>query len=391
MEEICVKEKCTGCSACFNACNQKAITMSEDACGFYYPKIDPNLCIDCGLCTKVCPVNTKPTFKYPLDCYAATVKSDKELLSCASGGLATELSRYIINKGGVVYGCTGKDIRNVHHIRINKIEDIELLKGSKYVQSFIGGVYKDVKNDLQTGCFVLFIGTPCQVAGLKGFLRHKDYQNLIIVDLACHGVPSQKMLNDNISLYCAENVDISVSFRKKVYTSSKFGASWRIMYGWFYQTPNMHTQRTIKYYKDPYMFGFLAPLTLRSSCYICPYANISRCGDFTLGDFWGLGKNAGFVSGKGVSVVLVNTNKAASIWTELSKNCVWVQRDIVEAQKGNGQFKAPSLMHKNYKNFISSYPQLGLKHSILSNLRRDKHKIIINNIKLIVKNLIKYE
>lgn len=380
MKEICVKEKCTGCSACFNACSQKAITMSEDACGFIHPNIDQNLCIDCGLCAKVCPVNTKVTFKYPLDCYAATVKSDEELLSCASGGMATELSRYVINRGGIVYGCTGKNIRNVHHIRINKIEDIELLKGSKYVQSFIGEVYKNVRMDIQTGCFVLFIGTPCQVAGLKGFLRHKDYQNLFTVDIVCHGVPSQKMLNDNISLYCAENEDISVSFRKKVYTPSKCGASWRIIYGWFYQTKNMSAQHAIKYYKDPYMFGFLTPLTFRNSCYICPYANISRCSDFTLGDFWGLGKDACFINGKGVSVVLVNTDKAASVWSEVSEKCVWVRREIVEAQKGNGQLQVSSYMHKNYSMFMSLYQQIGFKRSVFFTLKKEKLKLLLKSL-----------
>lgn len=380
MKEICVKEKCTGCSACFNACSQKAITMSEDACGFIHPNIDQNLCIDCGLCAKVCPVNTKVTFKYPLDCYAATVKSDEELLSCASGGMATELSRYVINRGGIVYGCTGKNIRNVHHIRINKIEDIELLKGSKYVQSFIGEVYKNVRKDIQTGCFVLFIGTPCQVAGLKGFLRHKDYQNLLTVDIVCHGVPSQKMLNDNISLYCAENEDISVSFRKKVYTPSKCGASWRIIYGWFYQTKNMSAQHAIKYYKDPYMFGFLTPLTFRNSCYICPYANISRCSDFTLGDFWGLGKDACFINGKGVSVVLVNTDKAASVWSEVSEKCVWVRREIVEAQKGNGQLQVSSYMHKNYSMFMSLYQQIGFKRSVFFTLKKEKLKLLLKSL-----------
>lgn len=380
MKEICVKEKCTGCSACFNACSQKAITMSEDACGFIHPNIDQNLCIDCGLCAKVCPVNTKVTFKYPLDCYAATVKSDEELLSCASGGMATELSRYVINRGGIVYGCTGKNIRNVHHIRINKIEDIELLKGSKYVQSFIGEVYKNVRKDIQTGCFVLFIGTPCQVACLKGFLRHKDYQNLFTVDIVCHGVPSQKMLNDNISLYCAENEDISVSFRKKVYTPSKCGASWRIIYGWFYQTKNMSAQHAIKYYKDPYMFGFLTPLTFRNSCYICPYANISRCSDFTLGDFWGLGKDACFINGKGVSVVLVNTDKAASVWSEVSEKCVWVRREIVEAQKGNGQLQVSSYMHKNYSMFMSLYQQIGFKRSVFFTLKKEKLKLLLKSL-----------
>lgn len=389
MKEICPKNKCTGCAACFNACGKNAIIMTEDACGYIHPQINPVLCVDCGLCAKVCPVNVKVTLRYPLDCYAATVKSEAELASCASGGMASELSRYVIDKGGVVYGCTGKDIRNVHHIRIDKIEEIELLKGSKYVQSFIGNIYKNVKNDLQSGRLVLFVGTPCQVAGLEGFLRHKDYSNLITVDLVCHGVPSQKMLNDNILLYCDEKEEVTVWFRQKMRSTSKCDAPWRIAYGWFYQTSHMHAPRGVKYYKDPYMFGFLAPLTFRSSCYTCRYANISRCSDFTLGDFWGLGKDAGFVNGKGVSVVLVNTDKAASVWSEVSKTCVCVQRDVVEAQKGNGQLQVPSRMHSNYSRFISSFPNTGFKSAIYSALRKDLIKIGYKTLKNFVKRLIR--
>lgn len=389
MKEICPKDKCTGCAACFNACGKKAITMTEDSCGYVHPQIDNELCVDCGLCTKVCPVNTKISLRYPLDCYAATVKSDEELLSCASGGMATELSRYVIENGGVVYGCTGKDIRDVHHIRVDCKEDLQLLKGSKYVQSFIGEIYEAVKKDLQTDKPVFFVGTPCQVAGLEGFLRQKDYSNLITADLVCHGVPSQKMLNDNISFYCKENEDISVWFRQKEHKSSKSDAQWRISYGWFYKTSHMRTPRAVKYYKDPYMFGFLAPLTLRNSCYTCRYANISRCSDFTFGDFWGLNKNAGFINGKGVSMVLINTDKATNIWSKLSKRCIHVKRDIVEAQKGNGQLQVPSRMHNNYNMFISTYPKLGLKQAIYSSLYKDLHKIRFNNLKNFIKHLIK--
>lgn len=389
MKEICPKDKCTGCAACFNACGKNAITMAEDVCGYIHPKIDNDLCVDCGLCEKVCPVNTKVALRYPQDCYAAAVKGEEELASCASGGIATELSRYVIDKGGVVYGCTGKDIRNVCHIRIDKTVELNLLKGSKYVQSFIGGIYKEVKRDLQSGRQVLFIGTPCQVAGLQGFLRHKDYPNLITADLICHGVPSQKMLNDNIALYCGEDEDISVWFRKKERSSSKCDAPWRIAYGWFYQTSHMRAPRRVPYYKDPYMFGFLAPLTFRSSCYTCRYANISRCSDFTLGDFWGLGKDAGFVNGKGVSVVLVNTDKAAGIWLEVYKRCKCVRRDIVEAQKGNGQLQVPSRKHGNYDLFVSLYPKLRLKKAIYASLQKDLNKIRYTNLKNFIKRLIK--
>lgn len=388
MKEICPKDKCTGCAACFNACGKKAITMTEDSCGYVHPQIDNELCVDCGLCTKVCPVNTKITLRYPLDCYAATVKSDEELLSCASGGMATELSRYVIDNGGVVYGCTGKDIRYVHHIRVDCKEDLQFLKGSKYVQSFIGETYKAVKNDLQTEKLVLFVGTPCQVAGLQGFLRQKDYPNLITADLVCHGVPSQRMLNDNISLYCKESEDISVWFRLKERTSSKSDAPWRIAFGWFYKTCYMRTPCAIKYYKDPYMFGFLAPLTFRNSCYTCRYANISRCSDFTLGDFWGLGADAGFINGKGVSEVLINTEKASMIWKNILPSINNVQRDVVEAQMGNGQLQCPSRKHKNYNKFILLYPKLGLKQAIYSSLYKDLHKIRFNNLKNFIKHLI---
>lgn len=387
MKEICSKNRCTGCASCFNVCNKGAITMIEDNCGYIYPQIDQNLCIDCGLCTKVCPVDTIVALKYPKSCYAATVKSDKELASCSSGGIATELSRYVINNGGIVYGCTGKDIKNVHHIRIDKIEELELLKGSKYVQSFIGEIYKNIKKDLQTGKFVLFVGTPCQVAGLKGFLRQYDYPNLITADLVCHGVPSQKMLNDNIAYYNKKNEDISVWFRQKEQNSYKSEIIWKIVYGWYYKTNHMETSHRIKYYKDPYMLGFLAPLTLRINCYTCRYANISRCSDFTLGDFWGLNKDAGFINGKGVSMVLVNTDKATNIWSTVSKQCVYVERDIVEAQKGNGQLQAPSRMHNNYNMFISLYPRLGLKQAIYSSLNKDLNKIRFNNLKSFIKYL----
>lgn len=385
MEEICQKEKCTGCAACFNSCSKGAITMTEDACGYIHPYINQKLCVDCRMCAKVCPVNTKVILRYPQDCYAATVKDSDELMSCSSGGIATELSRYVIKNGGIVYGCTGIDIRKVHHIRVDKLEDIELLKGSKYVQSFIGEVYKNVKKDLQVGHLVLFIGTPCQVAGLLGFLRQKDYPNLITADLVCHGVPSQKMLNDNISLYCKEKEKISVWFRKK--ENFKSDVKCKIKFGWFYQTDQMKTPREIVSTKDPYMFGFLAPLTFRSSCYICRYANISRCSDFTFGDFWGLGLDVDFVKGKGVSLVLLNTDKAINVWHKVSKYCICVQRDIVEAQKGNGQLQVPSKKHRKYNKFIYLYSKTDFKYSVNSCLNFDKIKFKLLKLKKYIKFL----
>ena len=388
MEAICPKNKCTGCAACYNICGKGAIAMVEDACGYIHPRIDLKLCVDCGLCAKVCPVNTKAELRYPLDCYAATVKDSAELASCASGGLATVLSRFVIGNGGVVYGCTGQDIRNVRHIRVDRPEGLGLLKGSKYVQSFIGSVYKEVRRDLQSGRQVLFIGTPCQVAGLQGFLRRKEYPNLITVDLVCHGVPSQRMLNDSIALCCGDE-DVKVWFRQKERGSSKCDAPWRIAYGWFFQTNHMRVPRSLGILKSPYMLGFLAPLTFRDSCFSCRYATISRCGDFTLGDFWGLGNDSGLELGKGVSAVLLNTEKAIAVWNEIKGQCVCVKRDIVEAQKGNGQLQVPSVKHCNYEKFVSLYPSVGFKRAVYASLKKDLLKKRVRNAKNYIRMIVR--
>lgn len=386
---ICPSNKCTGCSACQNICPVHAIKMVMDKCGYIHPNIDQQICINCNQCVAVCPVNNKVKLNYPQNCYAATAKDDVELLSCASGGMATEFSKFIIKNGGIVYGCTGKDIRNVHHIRIDDFKDIVYLKGSKYVQSFIGETYNNIKRDLQSNKLVLFIGTPCQVAGLQSFLKNKEYPNLILIDLVCHGVPSQKMLNDDLSLYCSSSQEeITLKFREKGTRGTKGSLQYRIMYGLFYKISHVHSQQKIRYYRDPYMFGFLRGLTFRRSCYSCRYACISRCGDFTLGDFWGLGHDAGFDNGKGVSLVLVNTRKAEKLWREISENCRYVSRDVVEAQSGNGQLQCPSKMHHNYDKFISLYPQIGFKSAIHKCLRMDYLIIFFLEIKKILKKCV---
>ena len=382
MEQICPKDKCTGCSACMNACNAGAITMVADECGYVYPEIDGSLCVDCSLCAKVCPANVPPRQVYPLECHAVAVSDPAGLLSCASGGVATELSRYVVDAGGVVYGCSGADMRDVHHERVDTAEGLEPLKGSKYVQSRIGMVYRSVRQDLQAGRQVLFIGTPCQVAGLYGFLRHKDYPNLLTADLVCHGVPSQKMLSDNISYYCSKpGEEVAVQFRRKEKASPKCDAPWRIAFGWFYKTIHMRAMRRVAYHKDPYMYGFLRALTFRRSCYGCRYACIARCADFTLGDFWGLGRNAGFNRGKGVSAVLVNTERAKDVWRSASAGCDSVGRDVVEALKGNGQLQRPSRMHRNYAEFVALYPKRGLKYAVGRCLRLDFAMIALEEAK----------
>lgn len=360
MQDICPKEKCTGCTACLNVCPHHAITMSPDACGFLHPVISQDTCVDCGLCVKTCPVNNAAVLSTPQKCYAATVVNEQELLSCASGGVATAISRYFICHGGVVYGCSGKNPRSVQHVRVDNIEDLEQLKGSKYVQSYLGEIFQDVKKDLCTERLVLFVGTPCQVAGLKGFL-HKNYPNLLTIDLACHGVPSQKMLNDNLKRYCSEDEDVSVAFRRK----HLGGKRYRIEYGWEIKSRHSTTNRFKPYNKDYYMFGFLKCLTLRENCYSCPYAQNSRVGDLTLCDFWGLRPDADFDFGKGVSAVLVNTGRGDELFEKLKDALVWKQRELIEATRWNGRLNAPGSMPKSYHYFTRMYRNNTFRKSMI--------------------------
>ena len=350
MKTICSKEKCTGCTACMNSCSHGAISMRPDDCGFTYPVINQDACVDCGLCVKVCPANNPLELISPSDCYAVTVKEEKELLSCSSGGAATAISKYIIQQGGVVYGCSGTNPRFVHHVRVDNLSGLNDLKGSKYVQSHLGTVFQAIKKDLKDSRLVLFIGTPCQVAGLRNYL-HQDYANLYTIDLVCHGVPSQKMLNDNLKRYCSNDENIYVSFRRKNLQSKPP----RIEFGWEIKSKNGERSKFRPYNKDYYMFGFLRCLTFRENCYSCPYAQKKRIGDMTLCDFWGLQQDAGFEMGKGVSAVLVNTAKGDDLLSQVKGYVRWKKRTVSEAIRWNNQLNYPCNKPQNYSLFIHLY------------------------------------
>ena len=365
--------------ACLNICSHKAITIKEDECGFLYPDIDEDKCVNCGLCHKQCPVNNEQGGRYPIMCYAATLRDNVDLKLSASGGAATAFMRHVVKKGGVVYGCDGHDVFHVRHTRIISIEEVESLRGSKYVQSYIGDVFSQVKEDLKAGKMVLFSGLPCQVAGLKTFLR-VDYKQLITIDLVCHGVPSQKMLTDNIHLYTRKenSTKIDVAFRRKTVANKEYNTrlkSARIEFGWFCRiSQTREIQR--KFHQDPYMLGFLSCLTFRPCCYSCRYASSSRVADITLGDFWGIGDDAGMPIGKGVSACLINTERGRDFFNMASQEMNVVCRDPVEAIVGNGQLQRPSNKHRQCDLFQNLYPKIGLKQAIHKCLWAEKVKLL---------------
>lgn len=368
---ICPKEKCTGCHACYNKCPRKAIKMTEDNNGFLYPCVDETKCIKCNLCKKVCPSIENVELVSPLKCYAMARNNVEARSASTSGGAAALFYEYILKNNGVVYGTTFEN-NTFKQIRVDKIEDLYKLKGSKYVQSYVGDSYSQVLNDLKNGIKVLYIGTPCQIAGLKKYLN-KDYEQLYTIDIICHGVPSQKYLFDEINL----NV-------KDKYNKIKF----RTEEGFYLVVYNDDEELYKRGIGDSdYYQGFMNGFFYRENCYSCKYAGDKRCSDLTIGDFWGLGSDSSLYidKDKGVNVLLPITEKGLELINNNVSEMKIEERSIVEAINGNKQLQKPVNMPKKYYKFKDDYIKYGFleaykKNRKFSYLKRKLKKIKIINI-----------
>ena len=305
MLEIDNKSLCSGCHACANACPQNCIQMISYEEGFWYPQVDKDNCIECGLCEKVCPILHKwQSDENRLTTAMAAINLNEEIrLKSSSGGIFTLIAEEIINQGGVVFGAAfANDFRSVHHIFVDNTKDLEKLRGSKYVQSKIGDTYKQAKDFLDGGRMVLFTGTPCQIGGLYSYLR-KPYENLFTQDIICHGVPSPmvwKKYVDEREKKAASTTQ-RMFFRHKKYGWKTFAVLFEFLNSTVYMK-NLHD--------DSFMRAFLSNLCLRPSCYNCSFKSIKRQADITLADFWGVQNELPEMDDdKGTSLVLVHSVK----------------------------------------------------------------------------------
>ncbi|MBP3749799.1 MAG: polysaccharide pyruvyl transferase family protein [Ruminobacter sp.] len=301
-------ELCTGCSACASICPTGAIKMSVDREGFYAPVFNKELCTNCKLCTKVCPIKECHFNNAADTAYAVMIKDEKIRLSCSSGGVAYALSKYVIDNDGYVCGCINQNFETFHEI-ISKdnLYLFDKLKGSKYVQSDIRDVFKRIKILLRDKKLVLFIGTGCQVAGLKNYLI-KPYANLITVDFICHGVPSPKVLTD----YCD-------MLKQKYYSATTYSTRDKVD-GWQgHHEFNLFDDNGENIFRENgkfnlYIRSFLANYINRKSCSRCKFAQVQRVSDITVGDFWKIRKyNKKFDDKKGTSLVLCNSEAGQKI------------------------------------------------------------------------------
>lgn len=360
-------EKCSGCEACYNSCPVKAVSMQENSEGFLYPKIDTNLCVNCHKCEKVCPIGKIISLTFNQKAYAVWCKDENLLNKSSSGGVFGVIARQIISEGGVVCGAAFDENNSVCHIIINRPEDIAKLQGSKYVQSKIGSVYQEIEKHLKAGTKVLFSGTPCQVDGLKNFLS-KDYENLLTVDIACHGVPSPKVWRKYLSEI--GNKISHICFRNKTF-------GWRNYSFAFCKNGQQYLKPTKK---DTYFRGFLSNLFLRKSCAECQYANLNRPSDITLADFWGIQKyKKSLFNKKGTSLVLVNSSKGEGFFELCRSEFAKMEEVPLKiAIKGNEVFSHPSKENPLRKYFFESLDRVSVSELIASINDNDEYHELLN-------------
>ena len=359
-KKLCNRNECTGCSACVNVCPKKAITLQYDDRGFLSPVVDEKKCINCNMCTRLCEklknhMNDDKRKKSFYKVYACKLKDEKKRMQSQSGGLFTALAETILEENGVVYGAGIDENNHVKHFRITKMEELGILKGSKYVQSDINNSFKMVIKDLQSNKAVLFSGTPCQVAGIESLLDFKkiNKEKFYSCDLICHGVPSPKVYENYISFLETRKGD-------KI---KKFNFRDKDVNGWKEHVETYRFENSLdnRIASKLYCELFYSNLILRKSCESCKYASKKRPGDITMADFWGIEKINPELwnDNKGISACLIQTNHGEHLF-ELAKDKLDVY-EIKSKKYTQNNMEHPSYTPYQKDNFWNDYKMLSFE------------------------------
>lgn len=379
MIQISDKSQCTGCTACQQVCAHRAINMEYDSEGHSYPMVDTQICIDCGLCEKVCPIQHKERIPQDvnldnLKVYAAYNKDNGVRERSTSGGIFTSLSQYILNRGGIVYAARFNDKYHIIHSSFNKIEDIDPYRGSKYAQSELNDTFKSIKSEL-TSRVVLFVGTPCQVAGLKSFLR-KEYDNLYTCDFICMGISSSKMWDEYLVDYWkGKNIE-------RIFFKDKRGG-W---HQWKMLIKHQEGEYLSSGMEDPFFYSYLTHLSYRPSCLECPFRTCRRLSDFTIADCWGIDKvNPSFDDNKGCTTLILQSRKAELAFSQIKEDLESKLYNIDYVKKYNPYIVKQIQSHPDREKFYTLYKKSGFKTaaSIYCRLRNKQSiiKRIINKLR----------
>ena len=380
---IVEKQKCCGCGACVNVCPRDAIENKVDEYGFVYPSVNKDLCIECGLCVSVCDFGSEEkNAALPEKVYAGVNRDKSVLKSSSSGGVFSVLAEYVLKNGGAVCGCVYDEKLKPVHICVEKQEEYLPMRGSKYAQSDVGYVYREIKARLLKGQQVLFTGTPCQVAAVKGVVGNANSENLITVDLICHGVPSALMFERFVS-YLEEKYNSEIvwfNFRSKKYGWQRYSSEFGLANG-----------RTVNIGKANEFYGpaFTAGYIIRESCSNCKYASQDRVGDITIGDFWGHEKSqlSRDVS-KGLSLFTINTSKGEALLSVLSEKMDMEEVDYNIAVKGNKCLHAPTTKGDKWELYMDAMKNDTIPEIARSYILRNKKSILRSRIRLLVPDFI---
>lgn len=350
MIKIDNEKDCCGCEACRNICPKQCISMEVKE-GFYYPRVCIDKCINCNLCEKVCPVLHHKQRQFELQIgVAAYVNDDIIRYQSTSGGIAYILSREVVKDGGIAYGVVFDEEFKTVFSSARTIDELKKLQGSKYPQSVVGNIFQEIKKNVYNGRKVIFIGTPCQTYGLHNFLG-QTYDNLVLIDLICHGVPSPELWNVYLKELFPNDVIKNVVFKNKE-------AGWKKWHVKIETEKNTYTkERTNDYYMSSYLCGY----NVRPSCFACHFKNSNRVSDITIADAWGLPeKDKELNDDKGLSSLIINTEKGKKLFYSITNNINYKFYSVEDLIRGNMAYQ--EAMTPNYfrKYFIKTLKKKGV-------------------------------
>ncbi|MDD3225151.1 MAG: Coenzyme F420 hydrogenase/dehydrogenase, beta subunit C-terminal domain [Clostridium sp.] len=379
------KNKCTGCYACYNACPKNCISMKRDGEGFSYPQIDINICTNCGLCERICPVLNKlivETNKSTPDVYAAWSLNSEIRVNSTSGGIFSELALKFLETGGYICGARYGENHHIEHCIVNSKEGLEKIRQSKYAQSDVGYAYRDIKQLLVKGVKVLFCGTPCECAGLLNYLN-KKYDNLLIIDFVCRGANSPKVYEKFLE-YLEERYHSKI---KRVWFKNK-------TYGWNRFSTKVEFENGESYLEDRnndmYIVGYIHyNLYMRPSCADCQYKTFPRVSDITLADFWGIKlSNPMLDIENGTSLVMLNSKKGTELFNRIRSSIFFEKKTFKETLKGNPSILESPIMNPKRKNFFKNLDNMSFEKLFRKCCRDDFGTRVRRKIKNAVKKIL---